>query len=425
MTSPPTHVVEKPSATSPSQSPAGAVVFRWQKQSRLWWHVHQWVGLKLSILMSFILLTGTLAVFSHEIDWLINPDMRVNPNTVEGEIAWSEFATNTAKVVPDGRIFMLQAPIDRGFAAAAMVANSDGKTKWVYAHPSTGTVQGVGGFFTAQRVLRYLHRHLMLPNKIGVPIVSALSILLFISLATSFVVYKKWWRGFFKPMRFRDARTAMGDFHRLAGLWSLWFVALMAVTGFWYLIESLGGRAPAMPRPAVEGVEFSTQEFAAGLPAAIEAAKRAYPELDIRTIAPPTKRFGAYLISGQDEAILVRDRANGVYVAAGSGDVELSYTAHDLSVHQRISEMADPLHFGTFGGVWTKIIWFFFGALLTGLSISGAAIYSLRLAKRAKHPPQWRSGTADLWRGMGLWKWPAAALVLASFILIGAAFATF
>ncbi|MDX5331144.1 MAG: PepSY domain-containing protein, partial [Caulobacteraceae bacterium] len=44
-----------------------------KKASRIWWEVHQWVGLKFSILLSFILLTGTLATLSHEIDWLLRP----------------------------------------------------------------------------------------------------------------------------------------------------------------------------------------------------------------------------------------------------------------------------------------------------------------------------------------------------------------
>ena len=44
----------------------------------------------------------------------------------------------------------------------------------------------------AKRIFRNMHRHLMMPVKWGVPIVSPLAVLLLVSLATSFVVY--WWR---------------------------------------------------------------------------------------------------------------------------------------------------------------------------------------------------------------------------------------
>ena len=46
--------------------------------------MHQWVGLKLSLFLTFILFTGTLAVVSHEIDWLLQPSLRVAPTSVEG-----------------------------------------------------------------------------------------------------------------------------------------------------------------------------------------------------------------------------------------------------------------------------------------------------------------------------------------------------
>ena len=52
------------------------------KPARLWWLVHQWAGLKLAILLTFVFATGTLAVLSHEIDWLLQPGLRVSPATV-------------------------------------------------------------------------------------------------------------------------------------------------------------------------------------------------------------------------------------------------------------------------------------------------------------------------------------------------------
>ena len=68
-----------------------------KKTSRVWWHVHQWVGLKLAIFMSFVCLTGTLAVLSSEIDWLLQPSLRVAPSTVEGEPRWERIAASAAE----------------------------------------------------------------------------------------------------------------------------------------------------------------------------------------------------------------------------------------------------------------------------------------------------------------------------------------
>ena len=85
--------------------------------------------------------------------------------------------------------------------------------------------------------------------------------------------------------------------------------------------------------------------------------------------------------------------------------------------------MADPLHFGTFGGYWTKIPWFLFGALLTALSVSGVALYSLRLFKAERRLAATGPAIARAWRGMSHWRWPALGLVIAGFVLLPNLFA--
>ncbi|EJL30812.1 putative iron-regulated membrane protein [Caulobacter sp. AP07] len=373
------------------------------KGARLWWRVHQWAGLKLSIILGFVFLTGTIAVFSNEIDWMLRPAMRVDPATVEGPVAWSAAARNVAALHPQARILLIEAPIDRGFATIATIQKPDGRRGFVYLHPSTGAVRGEGPWVGAQRILRNMHRHLNLPTKIGVPIVSALSILLLISVATSFVVYKKWWRGLFRPIRWRDARTAMGDLHRLAGLWSLWFVALIGATGLWYLAESTVAKAPPAPRAKAAAVKLDTRELADRLEANLTAARAAYPGLRIQRIVFPAGKVGAFQFQGQHRAVLVRERANVAWTNAATGAVVLLTDGRELTAHQRLSEMADPLHFGTFGGVWTKLIWFVFGLVLTGVAVSGVAVYALRLSREGRASAVW----ATAWRGMGPWRWPA------------------
>lgn len=388
------------------------------KKARLWWVVHQWTGLKLSLFMSFVLLTGTLAVFSHEMDWLMRPAMRVEMSSVSGPVNWPAIARNVAAHAPDAEIRSLDAPIAKAFAATATIEKPDGELRFVYAHPTTGKVQGDGHWVGAARVFRNMHRHLNMPTWLGVPIVSSLALLLAVSLGTSFVVYKKWWRGFLKPIRLRDARTAWGDFHRLAGVWSLWFVLLMILTGLWYLAESTVARAPPHERIEVPSAGLSTADVAARLDPSLAAARAANPDLRVGRILFPSEESGAFQFQGQDEAILVRDRSNVVWTSAATGEALLVTDGRSLDVHQRISEMADPLHFGTFGGYWTKIPWFLFGALLTALSVSGVALYSLRLFKAERRPAAAGPAFARAWRGMGAWRWPATALVLTGFALL-------
>lgn len=387
------------------------------KAARTWWKVHQWVGLKLSLFMTFILFTGTLAVVSAEIDWLIQPSLRVDPASVEGPVAWAEIARNAADYEGAAKANAIEAPTASAFAAKVTVEDEAGDLFFLHAHPTTGEIQGTGPWVGAQRVLRNMHRHLNLPVRYGVPIVSSLAFLLLVTLVTSFVVYKKWWRGFTKPLRNRDARTWWGDFHRLAGVWSLWFVALIALTGIWYFVESLGGDAPPHPRVERESL-VAHGAPPADLAAAFGAALKAKPDLRIARVILPSEDNPLLQLHGDYKAVLVRPRSNAVWVDPLSSEVLLTTDGRDLNLHQRISEMADPLHFGYFGGYWTKIPWFLFGLAMTGLSLSGAAIYSLRIARERGDGARLGQSFTGMWQGMGRWRWLSAALIGVAFVFL-------
>lgn len=352
---------------------------------RLWFDLHSWAGLKLSLLMAFVCLTGTLAVFSHEIDWLLHPEMRVEP--ADRTASWGAMLAAVRAAHPDWKVSRIEAPWGRRFAAAASVQTPDGRLRFVWIDPHRGTVTGDTGWFNTQRFLRNTHRHLMLPTRWGVPIVSSLSLALLVTFASSFVIYKRWWRGFFSWPRGERRRRFWGDLHRLAGVWSLWFVLLIALTGLWYLVESLGGAAP--PAQARWPAPTAAATIRPALvDQAVEQARRDWPGLKVGGISLD-EAGGRLVIDGQAEAWLVRDRANAMAFDA-TGRPVATVAAGGLSVHQRIAEMADPLHFGTFGGLLTQVLWFVFGTAMTLLSLSGVYLFGLRSAEslRPRRPRQ-------------------------------------
>lgn len=389
------------------------------KLARLWWKIHQIAGLKLSLFLSFILLTGTLATISHEIDWLLQPNLRIDSGSAPESPNWAAIAHSAVRQPGVAEILFIEEPTASLFASRVAFRDPNGKQRFLYAHPATGEIQGKGPWAGAARILRNMHRHINIPTKIGVPIVSSLAFLMLISFMTAFIVYPKWWRGFFKPIRFtKGARTAWGDFHRLAGLWSLWFVLLITLTSIWYFAESTGLQAPAAPSAKLQKQEISLIELGDSLETVLGQAQQAYPELNITHIVFPSGRRGAFRIQGQDKAWLVRQRANEAWVNPTTTEVLLIAKGTDLSVHQRISEMADPLHFGTFAGYWTKVPWFIFGLLLTGLSISGSAIYALRMLKAENRPATTKTSINSIWYGMGRWRWLAFIFTLTAFVML-------
>ncbi len=395
---------------------------------RPWFNWHGWAGFSVWILLSFVLVTGTLATVSIEIDWLFNPAMR-NIGDMPDRLDWGAVFDNGEAAFPDDTIGAVLAPVTGFVNVQAIAINKQGKRFRIFFDPVTNDVVGTGRWLNWQRLFRQTHRHLMLPVQWGVTIVGMLAIPLFISFFTGFVIYRRWWQGFFKfpcnhehvskKLLIKQAHSYWGAMHRWLGVWSLWFILLMAVTGAWYLAERWGLAAcyPELPKVTTDYKVKLTGDMLNKL---IDSADQIYPDLDIKLIRRHEKNDKLVLFQGQAEAVLVRDRANQLVFNYATGEMIDKQRGTDISMHLRISEAADPLHFGILGGTATRYIWFVFGVMLSTLSLSGVFLYGLRLMRFAS---SLRAKPAKLawlyvWRQQAsIVKWATLFMVILSLVL--------
>jgi uncharacterized iron-regulated membrane protein len=89
------------------------------------------------------------------------------------------------------------------------------------------------------------------------------------------------------------------------------------------------------------------------------------------------------VVQGQWRAWLVRERTNAIFIDPATDAVIGERAAGAMKPTERWVHTADPLHFGNFGGLATKLLWFVFGLLLTGLCATGAVIFTKRTAQAA------------------------------------------
>lgn len=370
--------------------------------------------------MSFILVTGTLAVFSHEIDWLTNSAKRVDSSTVDG-VNWSAIYQTAQQRYGDRVYQNISAPRDPWFSAELVYAIKGDERRRAFFHPTTGEFLGEGRWFNWQRFFRMSHRHLMMPTIIGVSIVGMLAVMLFVSFVSSFYIYPKWWKGFWRKPRTHHRKVFWGDMHRLMGVWSQWFILVISVTGMWYLAERWGGAASypskgkaqselALAQPTNPSIEQFTSM--------LQQVETLYPELTIELIRFPFRAGQGVAFTGSAEAVLVRPRANLISFDPISAELLTLNKGTELSVHARISEAADPLHFGYFAGMPTKILYFVFGIILSALAISGVYIFAMRVMPKPKQQDVkpsyfWQGAVARMKKG----KWLSYVLILICLVL--------
>lgn len=365
-----------------------------KSRSKLWFLVHSWLALPIWFFVLIVCVTGTLAVVSQEIVWLANPDMRASkPSDDAPLLSYDQVIAAIKQAQPQTQVLSIARPDESHFALEAKVTYPDGRPDTVYVNPYSGVIQGSAPAFNFRGFTRALHGWWLVPFTNGYSwgwyLVSLLGLPLLASLVTGLVVYKRFWKGFFRPtLRIRHgARIFWGDFHRLSGIWSIWFIAVISITGTWFLIEALLSdnqisisSEPVIPVVARESVPLSADGLAPpqlSLDRAIEIAQQRIPGLEASFVSLPGNAYSHLEIGGRGWYPLMYQTAT---INPYNGDVAASRLLSDRTTLEFVTESMRPLHTGDFGGLWIKLIWFFFGLVLSMMVLSGLLIWTKRTA---------------------------------------------
>jgi len=94
-------MVDEAGQTLRASTARPGVIARPAKKRSIWWRLHQWAGLQMSLFLAFVFITGTLAVFSYELDWMARPAMWVAPTAAEERVSWGAVGEAAAAHAPD------------------------------------------------------------------------------------------------------------------------------------------------------------------------------------------------------------------------------------------------------------------------------------------------------------------------------------
>lgn len=343
--------------------------------------LHGWLGLSLGFVLSIICGSGAVAVFGHEIDWLLNPALRVKPGETRASL--DGMHDKVVRAFPGAKIAWWSFQTGPRFADEVEIyphyVNGDdwGEAERVYVDPYRGVIQGVGWKLTARLFLRAFHYY-WFDRKVGVGfyLVASFAFVLLGSVLTGMMIYRRWWTGLLKLRVRQGKRIFFSDLHKFCGAWTLVFNFAIALTAIYYLFEWIGGGhdwEKPIPKLSPERVAMILpDDRPLSLDRQMETAHQAYPDLRIANLGLPVESIDPLYFDGQATAWIVRERGNKLLLDPYDGSLVHLHKAEELGIGHRWVETVDRIHFGDFAGLASKIVWTVCGLMVPALFVTGA-----------------------------------------------------
>ena len=353
--------------------------------------LHRYIGLAVGIILVIVGLTGSLLVFEHEMDdWVIGQRF--------GHVVPQQQRLSTATLVdnvkaayakhPDWQVGQVQMLPKQEFYTLRL--NRPDDTQWeVFVNPYTGVIMGDRQRETAlfSRVLD-LHYALLIGNT-GIIIVGIAAFLLMILSITGIVIWSGWRKllSGFKIKWNAHPKRLNFDIHKVTGIITAIFLSAIAFTGFCWNFYDYA--TPAIyaatftPEPPEVKSTLVNGNPTLHLDEILRRSQRALPGATNTFINLPKKPdqvFEVYKkVPGDWE-----DFNSYVKLDQFSGKVLYVQDSRRGGLGDRVLNSFTPLHYGTFGGILTRILYVFVGLSPTILLITGFVMWWHRRKLRIK-----------------------------------------
>ena len=360
--------------------------------SRLWkllFQVHLWVGLVLGLYVVVVCVTGSLVVFRGEIEDALHSELtKVKPGGKR--VALQPVYEVVKRAHPDDTLRTINLPTAPDYPWSFWFTGAKGKSFHAYVDPYTGKILGTDlANDNLTEWLYNLHANL-LGGGTGEKINGIGAMLLGVLCLTGIVI---WW-----PGRRHVARQGLTiqwrarwkrlnyDLHKVFGIASVALLLLVIVTGIYFPFRqpyrAIAGwlgyaeRKTEPPRSTVRPVPRWPS-----LDEVMATANAALPEGEVNWIGLPRQPH---------EDISVRKKLLGDWRLTGSDYVHLDqYTGAVLSVErhadrsrgERFLRAMFPLHVGTFGGLFTRLLWVVLGLVPALLFVTGFLMWWNRVVR--------------------------------------------
>lgn len=352
-----------------------------QRTLNMLFTIHSWAGIVTGLLLFVVCFSGAVMVFKNEIDRWANPSLAQLPRAAT-PASLDTMLRNVQAAYPEGRVESIVLPdavTPSHFAFVREKGTEEAQRLKLALRSDTGALVGPVDSQLGQ-FLRMLHVFLFFGPRW---IVGFLGVAMLVLIGTGFVIHRKIIAELFTQRWGRSFRVVMSDLHKAAGIWGLAFHILIAFTGAWVGLAPVFERAFAY---ATQPASLQGDAAARARSAAPEAAMRSLDEARaaaLRAVADfePTRvslqNWGRADAQAVFAGRLSTHLASTVQVKVdgASAQVKSVFDPRTRGFWSQFNGLMEPLHFGDFGGLALKWLYFALGMMPAFLSLSGTLIW--------------------------------------------------
>ena len=348
--------------------------------------LHSWAALLAMLPILIISITGSIIVFKPELDALLMPESATLKVNQQQRKDYDALLTNIYAQLPEYEMGTWEVFDDKQTADAIYVIKK-GTFDWhkVYLNPYTGMTLSEPvplNHYLTDWLVELHYTFLLHESGIMLGFVFAL-IFLFLGVS-GLIIYRKFWQRFFTLRWDKQLAVFFSDFHKMVGVVSSPVLIILAITGgYWNMAEFIHEIEEAEQHRTYTLNErryedsISFDQISADALGRIAGFKITYivfpyePEQEISFFGSvPT---GNPLMSDYTSGATY-NRLNGSFVA--------TWDIRQQGLGSKVLDSFRALHFGTFGGIASRVLWCVLGATPVLLSITGFYLWLKRQRKR-------------------------------------------
>ena len=344
--------------------------------------IHSYTGLLSGVFILLMSISGALLVFHEELDSLQYPELQ----KIEGKqiLSIDSCFYFLQKEFPNAQISNVSLSENNNKPVIFSLYDSSYKkgtqSMQVLMHPTNGTViqtrggsKDIGGNFMSW--LSAFHNSFHLEKK-GEWMLGFFGCLFMISILSGLIIYRK---KITDVLCFRKRAFQRNNVHQIIGVYALVFNLLIATTGVWmqrYVFKKEFYQTQQPYTPILK----TTPPLFFSIDSAIGEAKKQYPDFTDHVIyfAQNKSRKTAVYGSRKSNSFIHSKKLADVIFLDSSGAIAKTAFVDDIDEDSRYDIINAQIHYGKFGGLPIKIVYFVLGLSGAILSITGFILWYTR-----------------------------------------------